>query len=151
MCLYELVSNRNLTVQHALIQNRWSQDFNSQLTEEVEEQLQTLHQEIINREDDGVREDVTLWRWNGQGTFTVSSFYNKMEQEPLIRNKISLIWKLKAPTRVAVFTWLMLQNKILTVDNLVRRGWNYQIDVPYARKQKSLYCICTHTAHIPEG
>jgi len=29
-----------------------------------------------------------------------------------------------APMRVMIFGWLMLKNKILTLDNLTRRGWH---------------------------
>ena len=32
------------------------------------------------------------------------------------------IWKLKIPPRVMVFGWLTLRNRILTMDNLRRRG-----------------------------
>ena len=30
---------------------------------------------------------------------------------------------LKVPQRVMVFGWLMIQNKLLMIDNLVDRGW----------------------------
>lgn len=32
------------------------------------------------------------------------------------------LWKSKAPPRVLVFGWLMLQGSIMTMDNLQRRG-----------------------------
>lgn len=33
------------------------------------------------------------------------------------------MWKIKAPPRVKVFSWLVLRNSILTKDNLFKRGW----------------------------
>eukprot|EP00268_Persea_americana_P012099 TRINITY_DN15081_c1_g4_i1.p1 TRINITY_DN15081_c1_g4~~TRINITY_DN15081_c1_g4_i1.p1 ORF type:complete len:107 (-),score=14.64 TRINITY_DN15081_c1_g4_i1:104-424(-) len=32
------------------------------------------------------------------------------------------LWKFKAPPRILVFGWLALRNRILTMDNLRRRG-----------------------------
>lgn len=38
-------------------------------------------------------------------------------------DSINRIWKIKAPPRVKIFIWIMLRNKILTMDNLIKRGW----------------------------
>lgn len=67
------------------------------------------------------QQDVACWRWNRQGSFTVKLFYETLEGRPLVGNSLQNIWAIKAPMRVMVFTWLMLQNRILTVDNLMRR------------------------------
>ena len=47
-----------------------------------------------------------------------------MIEGPAIKLRIQVIWKLEAPTKVTVFMWLMLRNKVLTIDNILRRkGW----------------------------
>lgn len=55
--------------------------------------------------------------------FTVKTCYKTLEEGPYIESPLSWIWKIKGPPRVLIFLWLMLQNIILTVDNLMRRGW----------------------------
>jgi zinc-binding in reverse transcriptase len=46
-----------------------------------------------------------------------------MKNGPIIMSAIKLIWKIKVPPRMQIFTWIMLQNKILTANNLKKRGW----------------------------
>ena len=43
---------------------------------------------------------------------------------PSIKATVYRIWKLKVPPRFKVFAWLLTYNKILTIDNLNRRGWS---------------------------
>ena len=67
--------------------------------------------------------DVVLWQWEKNKNFTVRSFYKGIEDFPMNMDSINRIWKIKAPPRVKIFIWLMLRNKILTMDNLIKRGW----------------------------
>ncbi len=36
---------------------------------------------------------------------------------------IKKIWKFKIPLKIKIFLWLVLKNRILTKDNLFKRGW----------------------------
>ncbi|XP_078161769.1 uncharacterized protein LOC144557107 [Carex rostrata] len=69
------------------------------------------------------QEDDVKWRWQPNGIFTVKSAYVAIQNGPRITREVHLIWKLKAPPRFKVFAWLMLLNKVLTIDNLSRKGW----------------------------
>jgi zinc-binding in reverse transcriptase len=40
-----------------------------------------------------------------------------------INYSMNCLWKLKLPLKVYCFLWLVVQNKILTTDNLSRKGW----------------------------
>lgn len=67
--------------------------------------------------------DDLIWRWNTTGHFTVKSAYLQLKGGPKILKRISEIWKIKAPPRMIIFGWLAAQNKILTHDNLQKKGW----------------------------
>lgn len=85
-------------------------------SKELMQQLQYLN----------IQQDVTdtvLWKWEIIKTFTVSSFYRGMEEYPIVIDIRARAWTIKAPPQVLIFIWLMLRNRILTIDNLVRRGW----------------------------
>jgi zinc-binding in reverse transcriptase len=41
----------------------------------------------------------------------------------MIKSDLHRIWKLNCPPRMKFFQWLMVKNKILTMNNLVRSGW----------------------------
>jgi len=42
------------------------------------------------------------------------------------RHKTSLIWSAKAENKCKLFAWVLIQNKLLTADNLARRSWPHQ-------------------------
>lgn len=46
-----------------------------------------------------------------------------MKNTPRIQSVAHKIWILHIPTRMKVFGWLMLLNKLFTTDNLNKRGW----------------------------
>ncbi|KAG8086542.1 hypothetical protein GUJ93_ZPchr0010g7976 [Zizania palustris] len=67
-------------------------------------------------------DDSVVWSLSKKGVFSVKSFYNalKIRQMSLEKN---VIWDLKVPLKVKVFLWLASRNKILTKDNLLKKGW----------------------------
>ncbi|KAJ4763154.1 RNA-directed DNA polymerase (reverse transcriptase)-related family protein [Rhynchospora pubera] len=54
--------------------------------------------------------------------FTPSYVYNFINLFPKVNSDIYQIWSLKAPPRVLTFVWLLLHNKLTTIDNLQLRG-----------------------------
>jgi len=76
-------------------------------------------------------EEVDFWWWKleEEGNFSVSSSYVSLEslmlhQEPLERTKkvvFDLVWKSPAPSKVVVFSWQLLLNRIPTKVNLLSR------------------------------
>jgi zinc-binding in reverse transcriptase len=67
-----------------------------------------------------------------------------IKEGPHITCKFSVIWILQLPTRVIIFQWLLCKNRLLTVDNLIRRGWI----------MPNIYHLCRKknrdiTTHIP--
>lgn len=56
------------------------------------------------------------------GQYTVQSAYRALKEGPCINTDARRIWKLKAPPRMLIFGWLTWRNKILTHDNLNKKG-----------------------------
>ena len=61
------------------------------------------------------------WRWNNDGTFSVVSFFKFLNYEGLIAARSRVTWQNAAPLKVRFLLWLVVQNKLLTVDNLGKR------------------------------
>jgi zinc-binding in reverse transcriptase len=91
------------------------------LTQEAQ-QLNTLTTLLTNIQQETQEQDRLSWRWHSSGQYTVRSCYRALQEGLHIVSPLAKIWTLKLPTRVAIFTWIMIQNKLLTVDNLIRRG-----------------------------
>ena len=64
------------------------------------------------------------WWWvpSRKGDFEVKSFYRALSAQGPISFPWKSIWRSKAPPRVAFFAWTAAQGKILTLDNIRRRG-----------------------------
>ena len=54
--------------------------------------------------------------------FEVKSFYEMLHGKGVVDFPQKGIWKVKSPLRVAFFVWSTALGKILTIDNLRRRG-----------------------------
>ncbi|KAJ3701298.1 hypothetical protein LUZ61_005003 [Rhynchospora tenuis] len=67
--------------------------------------------------------DTPLWKFH-HSHFTPNSFYSIFKTNPTHCSDLRLIWKLKAPPRMIVFAWQMLQGRIPTQDVLQKRGWH---------------------------
>ena len=70
--------------------------------------------------------DTLVWNHNRVGgSATKKSVYEYIvltSQPPLVNSIHSLIWTSSLPTKIGCFIWLVMENKILTWDNLQRKG-----------------------------
>ncbi|KAJ3690480.1 hypothetical protein LUZ61_019644 [Rhynchospora tenuis] len=67
--------------------------------------------------------DTLLWKMQ-LPHFTSASFYKLFKTNPAPLSDLRLFWKLKAPPKMIVFAWQMLQQRIRTQDVLQKRGWH---------------------------
>ena len=71
--------------------------------------------------------DTLVWNHNRAGGSAMAKSvyeYIVLTSQPLLVNNIhSLIWTSSLPTKIGCFIWLVMENKILTWDNLQRKGW----------------------------
>jgi mannosylglycoprotein endo-beta-mannosidase len=128
--------------------------FRGVLSEEAEEQLNSLIHKLQQQQPLQLTSspDEASWKWTPSAQFTVSSYYHAFMHAPTIKSEVQKIWKIKSPPRMQVFSWLMMLNKILTVDNLMKRGWTMVNRCIMCRSQsesvKHLFEECTTTNEI---
>ena len=67
-------------------------------------------------------EDTRVWTTSKDGLFSVSSFFSAILNRLWEKNVVGSIWKIKGLPRVVMFGWLAIRKRILTRDNLRRRG-----------------------------
>jgi hypothetical protein len=65
--------------------------------------------------------DQLRWACTTSGLFEVRSFYRLLTSNTTTNFPWRSIWQCRVPHKVAVFIWLVVQGKILTLDNLRRR------------------------------
>ena len=67
--------------------------------------------------------DRLCWKGHKDGVFTSRSFYQLLDVRPGVSFPWKGIWAAKAPPRVSFFIWTATWGRILTCDNLMRRGY----------------------------
>lgn len=67
--------------------------------------------------------DKFTWRFSPDGRYSASSAYRLQFQGSVQTAFVQLIWKPWATPRCRLFAWLLVQNRLMTADRLLARGW----------------------------
>jgi zinc-binding in reverse transcriptase len=149
--LYSQARYRDISIKHPYQQGQWQVHTQPILTQQAQLELIILHQKLSNVQM-GMTTDEVLWTWNLTGSFKVKSAYQFITSTPHVLDDIQKTWEIKAPPRVQVFLWLVLRNKILTIDNLARRGWTLPNMCYLCRAQQEscqhLFVSCSFTREL---
>ncbi|KAJ3690445.1 hypothetical protein LUZ61_019609 [Rhynchospora tenuis] len=70
--------------------------------------------------------DSIAWKWTACGNFSVSSLYNFLSTAGKVFSPCSFLWKFKVPPSLKLFIFLLVSNKLLTQQQLSRRGIQVQ-------------------------
>ncbi len=68
--------------------------------------------------------DGSWWHLRRNGRFDIRSWYDALRAATPVAFPWRIIWRTKAARRVQFFVWTAAWNKILTCDNLIRRGYS---------------------------
>jgi hypothetical protein len=77
-----------------------------------------IAESIILREDE---EDAIIWQFESSGRFSVQSLCAIVNNRGIRQILTPVVWKIIVPLRLHIFLWLLVNNKILTRDNLAKR------------------------------
>ena len=98
---------------------RFSRSFN-----DWEEEVERLFFTIQGKRLDTNLEDKVLRKETKDGNFSVKSLYSAFDYRSAVQFPKSIIWSPRVPTKVGFFAWEASWGKVLTVDQLERRGWS---------------------------
>jgi len=125
--LFDLVRRKNNSVAHELTNNTWIKSLRGKITTTVQiEEFVSLWIRLQQVHLQPETQDSISWKWTTDGTYTSSSAYRAQFLGSYRGHKTSLIWSAKAENKCKLFAWVLIQNKLLTADNLARRGWPHQ-------------------------
>ena len=98
---------------------RFSRPFNDWEVEVVERFLLTLQGKrlVIDLEDRVLSQETK------DGKFFVKSLYSALEPRSVVPFPRNIIWSPCVPTKVGFFAWEASWGKVLTLDQIERRGW----------------------------
>ncbi len=72
----------------------------------------------IGNDNDEIR-----WRWATSEVFSVKSVYTFLQDGGVSGSRFGQVWSTRIPLKVKIFLWLVLKKRVLTADNMAKRGW----------------------------
>lgn len=97
-----------------LTHERWFTEENASLGSSVAQ--------LISRQ--GHRQDSRSWVLTTNGSFSVKSFYNFLMHGGIRCSVTNVIWKGCCPKKISLFSWLVWDYSVPTLDKLAKRGCN---------------------------
>ena len=68
--------------------------------------------------------DCHYWRFQTSGDYSIRSLHHKLiSNNRIVWEHHNKVGNPPAPNKINYFMWLLLNGKILTKDNLIKRGW----------------------------
>jgi hypothetical protein len=110
-------------VHQALTHHKWIDHIYPPTSQEEVIQYVRLWEAVRGVELDNSIEDEITWRWTADGEYTTQSAYQVQFIGVFSKIKITPIWRAKAERKCRFFAWTLLHKKILTANNLLKRGW----------------------------
>lgn len=121
--LFKRSKRKNFSVRKALQDDYWiNQIYPLSLGEEIREYV-ALWEAIRLQSCNPEVEDEIRWRWTSDGQYSTMSAYRIQFKGRTRRANITPIWKAKTEPKCRIFAWILLHRKILTANNLEKRGW----------------------------
>ena len=68
-------------------------------------------------------DDDISWKFEANGEYSTASTYRVQFLGSMTTTMNKTIWKVWAPSKVKLSSWLAIQNRIWTADRLEKRGW----------------------------
>jgi hypothetical protein len=126
--LFDCASNQDASIESVMSSpissnpGTWNisfvRDFNDGELPVIVSFFKFLHPLFPRRE----RLDAMVWKPRNSGQFDVRSFYCALQAPNRTKFPWKGIWGVKAPRRLSFFIWTAARGKILTYDNLMKRG-----------------------------
>jgi hypothetical protein len=121
--LFQKAKRKNITVSKAMVHNKWISHVSPIQSMDELREFVSLWERLaaVNRVEDA--EDEIKWKWTPNGQYTTQSAYRIQFLGRRKKPALTPIWKAHAEPKCRIFAWILLQHKILTANNLEKRGW----------------------------
>ncbi|GKV35410.1 hypothetical protein SLEP1_g43679 [Rubroshorea leprosula] len=104
---------------------KWDIKWRRELYSWEEQQVVELYKDIQDAPMEKGKSDLRLWTHSKDGKYSTRSAYKILTMEPDGEQRHSVLkrtWNPIVPSKIAAFSWKLIQDKIPTRGNLLRRG-----------------------------
>lgn len=135
--LFSFVVDQEATIAQFLQHEAWVHEYRAPLSSDGFLKLMQLNN-ILEATTLTDEEDTIIWRRTSNGIFIAKSAYNSLSFGGIKDFSASIIWNTKAPLSAKIFMWLASRGKILTADNLIRKGWPHPPSCPLCNREPEI-------------
>ena len=121
--LYKLAWRKHLTVKEQLENQSWTRGLWRMSSVEEMADFVALW-DLVQDVQLTTEEDKITWKWTPDGSYTAKSAYEVQFKGSYCSFKPNAIWRAHAEGKHKFFTWLLVQEKLLTTYKLLARNWN---------------------------
>lgn len=148
--LYKLAWRKRQSVRDDMMNGNWTRGLWRMTTAEELAEMESLLM-LLSEVHLTNREDKFVWKWTADGVYTAKSAYNAQLIGSHCTFVASAIWKAKTEGKHRFFTWLLVQEKILTADQLLARNWTCNPICPLCDQvQESAQHLCLSCVYAQE-
>ena len=119
--LYKLAWRKHLKVKDQLLNQSWTRGLWRMSTVEMAEFV--VLWDLVQNVQLTPEEDQIQWKWSADGMHSAKSAYEVQFKGSFCSFRPNHIWRAHAEGKHKFFTWLLVQEKLLTADKLQARNW----------------------------
>lgn len=97
-------------------------------------------------------QDDISWVWTVSGEYAAESAYEAQFRGSFNTYNHYIIWRANTENRCKFFSWLLIQNKVLSADKLALRGWPNSLFCPLCATEEEpadhLFLRCSFARHL---
>ena len=126
---------------------RFGRGFNNWELDMVQDFIAT----ILNKKIAPAVEERLVWKRSTNGTFTIKSCFDLLEGESCFSAPSKLFWNSSVPSKVRFFAWEVWWDKVLTMNQLKRRGFPLASRCPLCgESEEDLHHLLIHCSKVWE-
>ena len=151
--LYNIASSKEAMISDIWVlsgdQGAWDPKFERPFNDWELETVQTFIGQINNRFTILQVQDKLIWKGNVSKVFTVTDYFNSLEEGPSCAAPIKILWNPHIPSKIGFFVWEAWWGKVLTSSQLKKRGFHLASKcLFYGKKEEELEHILIHCPPI---
>jgi hypothetical protein len=119
--MYKICNEKTKTVSKVWVNGElrltFRRTFSEVMLETWDELMMVVENVVLSEESDAL-----VWCYDSAGVYSSQSMYAVINYRGMTQVYIPAVWKINVPPKIQFFLWLLAHNKLVTVDNLNKRG-----------------------------
>ena len=88
--------------------------------------------------------DSICWKWSADGKFATHSAYEWLIFRGVTQPNNEIWWPVPIPLKIQIFMWLVCKSRIVTRDNMAKRGWGGELKCSFCPDSESAIHLILH-------